>query len=283
MTNETLQSYLANFAALIRASSPKYARRGETRGRAPHKPLLLLTVLDLAAEGQLTRNLIQLTQDLEERFDVYWITVMGPDHHTKVDYPYYHLTSEGFWHLVPRMGDETFVAQLSGPPPRHELSEKVLGVRLDEALYRLVFKKTSREARRKILLETYFDGNALRDLRKLSREPSAPSRPRTHYDKLVRDLIPQIIRDSGREYEVEIMDERAFRAALLEKLVEEAQEAVTADPDELLKELADVAEVLDTILSAHGIPQEALAAKRQARRAERGGFQKRLKLVWPES
>ena len=210
---------------------------------------------------------------------------MGPDHVTKIDYPYYHLISEGFWHLVARTGHETSVAHLSGPPPRHELLEKVLGVRLDEALYRLLHKKTSREALRKVLLETYFEGNALRELRKLSREPSAPApaRSRTHYNKLVRDLIPQIIRDSGRAYAVETMNEASFRVALLEKLVEEAQEAVMADPDELLKELADVAEVLDAILLAHDIPQEALAAKRQARRAERGGFQKRLKLVWSES
>ena len=36
-----------------------------------------------------------------------------------------------------------------------------------------------------------------------------------HYNKLVRDRIPEIIRESGRNCEIEIMDDAEYRQALL--------------------------------------------------------------------
>ncbi len=38
----------------------------DTLNRAPHKPLLLLSVLDLFEQGRITTNLIELTPDLGE-------------------------------------------------------------------------------------------------------------------------------------------------------------------------------------------------------------------------
>jgi putative restriction endonuclease len=39
-------------------------------GRSPYKPLLLLAVMDLFAQGELTTNLIRLTPDLGDIFHV---------------------------------------------------------------------------------------------------------------------------------------------------------------------------------------------------------------------
>ena len=38
-------------------------------GRSPYKPVLLLAVMDLFAQGELTTNLIQLRPDLGDIFD----------------------------------------------------------------------------------------------------------------------------------------------------------------------------------------------------------------------
>jgi predicted house-cleaning noncanonical NTP pyrophosphatase (MazG superfamily) len=66
------------------------------------------------------------------------------------------------------------------------------------------------------------------------------------YKKLVRDLIPDIIRQDGHACAVESLDEDAFRRALRAKLVEEAREAAHAkDDDDLATELADLQEVVD--------------------------------------
>lgn len=61
------------------------------------------------------------------------------------------------------------------------------------------------------------------------------------------------------------------------KLVEEAQEVADADTREaLMLELADVLEVVESLLEWHGIAETAVRPVQSTRRAERGEFEKRL-------
>lgn len=53
------------------------------------------------------------------------------------------------------------------------------------------------------------------------------------YNKLVRDLIPELIERDGRSLRVETLSDADFRTALLDKLLEEAREARDATPAEL--------------------------------------------------
>lgn len=105
---------------------------------------------------------------------------------------------------------------------------------------------------------------------------------RKTYNKLVRDRIPEIIAAEGREYATKIMEDGEYRQALLAKLVEEAQEAAEAEPGELVKELADMYEVIDALLLAFDLDRDAIRVVQQKRRDERGGFEQRIKLVWTE-
>lgn len=106
---------------------------------------------------------------------------------------------------------------------------------------------------------------------------------RQEHNKLVRDGIPGIIRQAGNQCEVVLMSEAEFSQALLEKLLEETQEAVAASPENLVSELADLQEVIDALLRVHGIEREALVNEQKRKRTERGGFEKRLRLLWTES
>ena len=100
------------------------------------------------------------------------------------------------------------------------------------------------------------------------------------YDKLVRDRIPEIIRDDGKTYEVEQMNRADYLEALRAKVVEEAAEVVEADEDDLAKEIADLREVLDALEEAAGLDPGEVARLQERRRAERGGFEERLRLLW---
>jgi predicted house-cleaning noncanonical NTP pyrophosphatase (MazG superfamily) len=102
------------------------------------------------------------------------------------------------------------------------------------------------------------------------------------YNKLVRDRIPEIIESVGKKCEVVVLSESEFKQALLTKLIEEAQEVQNADPSELITELADLNEVLDTILKINGITRDSLSVEQVIRKSNRGGFKKRLKLIWSE-
>lgn len=103
------------------------------------------------------------------------------------------------------------------------------------------------------------------------------------YNKLVRDHIPEIIHLAGKYCQTTVMDETEYRQALLEKLIEEAQEAHDASLGDLITELADVLEVVDNILQAYGLSFDDARNIQAARRQERGGFEKRLKLIWSGS
>jgi putative restriction endonuclease len=72
---------------------------------APHKPLLLLVVLELAEQAEGFGELVALTPELAFRFCTFWSIVaqrrtQPPD----VRYPFYHLKSDGFWSPVDEDG-----------------------------------------------------------------------------------------------------------------------------------------------------------------------------------
>ena len=77
-------------------------------------------------------------------------------------------------------------------------------------------------------------------------------------------------------------DNGAFRRGLLEKLVEEAREAATASDEDLPAELADLQEVIDTLVEGYRLSRAAVRALQEQRRADRGDFANRLRLLWTE-
>ena len=98
------------------------------------------------------------------------------------------------------------------------------------------------------------------------------------YNKLVRDHIPQIIAEAGKLHETETASEDEYRSLLLDKLQEEVAELAAGN--NLVEELADIYEVLDAIVVAFELSPESIAALQTKKRAERGGFQERIKLLW---
>lgn len=65
---------------------------------APHKPLLLLVVLELAEQSQTFGELLPLTPELAFRFCTYWgIVAKRRSQPPDIRYPFFHLKSDGFW------------------------------------------------------------------------------------------------------------------------------------------------------------------------------------------
>lgn len=94
---------------------------------------------------------------------------------------------------------------------------------------------------------------------------------RKTYNKLIRDRIPEIMDAAGVEDRVSVMTEAEYRRALLDKVLEEAREVAAASPTEIVKEIADLQEVLEALLRAINLTPEELETLRAQRRAERGG------------
>lgn len=90
-----------------------------------------------------------------------------------------------------------------------------------------------------------------------------------NYNKLVRDLIPDIIKEDGKQCELEIANQQSIRMLLEEKMLEEFNEFLE---DKNLEELADMLEVIFGLAHNLGYSEEELIAKRISKLEERGGF-----------
>jgi len=98
---------------------------------------------------------------------------------------------------------------------------------------------------------------------------------KTTYNKLVRDMIPEIIEAEGKKAVVETMDDESYIKLLKEKLVEELNEFLESDD---VAELADMGEVMHALLEYKGVSIETFQRIRLEKLEKRGGFKKRLLL-----
>ena len=101
------------------------------------------------------------------------------------------------------------------------------------------------------------------------------------YNKFVRDRIPEIIAEQGKQFATAVYDDTSYLNALKQKVIEEANEVASAESDaELIKEIGDLYEVLDALLAATGISRDDVSSLQEKRRIERGGFEDKLELLW---
>lgn len=112
---------------------------------APHKPLLLLAVMDLIESGQLTSAIIPLSPELTYQFLTYWRIVAhrrktAPD----VRLPFHHLSGDHIW--------QALNAELQ-PSADRKLTRFA---RFNDATFALFLDGTFRDQARRVLLVTYF-------------------------------------------------------------------------------------------------------------------------------
>lgn len=93
------------------------------------------------------------------------------------------------------------------------------------------------------------------------------------YDKLIRDKIPEIIKNAGKEYEIHKADKKEYIDKLLLKVKEELAE-FKEEPS--IAEMADLFEVLDAIIDYYDFDKEQIKDYQVKKRKERGGFKKQL-------
>ncbi len=96
------------------------------------------------------------------------------------------------------------------------------------------------------------------------------------YNKLVRDLIPDIIEESGNECRTRILSDDEYLKMLDAKLDEELLEY---HQDQSIEELADLLELIQAAAIARGYTLEELEAVRAEKAKKRGGFDKKIFLI----
>ncbi|WP_017315877.1 HNH endonuclease [Mastigocladopsis repens] len=139
--------YCQRFSALNVSSSQK-------RGNAHYKPLLLLSVIDLIARNIITNNEIMVSNALIETFERYWNLIGSKSYKGGLHYPFFHLQSEGFWHLQ-------FKPEFNGLQPKttNKLKEAVEYAYLDSELFSLLQDELTRKELIDALVAAFFSDN----------------------------------------------------------------------------------------------------------------------------
>lgn len=121
-------------------------RVDRSKGVAPHKPLLLLVILELAKSSLLQQPEVKLTPDLAFRFSVYWSIVahrrpQPPD----VRLPFHHTRSSKLW----------TAHKLDGTASTHRDSTMV--IRLSDEFFDALNSADFRQAAGYTLITNYFE------------------------------------------------------------------------------------------------------------------------------
>ncbi len=93
------------------------------------------------------------------------------------------------------------------------------------------------------------------------------------YNKLVRDNIPDIIREQGETPVIRTLGNEEYEACLHKKLREEVEEFLA---ESTLDELSDILEVLEALAGFHGWTDGEIQKVRRNKAESRGAFRERV-------
>jgi predicted house-cleaning noncanonical NTP pyrophosphatase (MazG superfamily) len=91
---------------------------------------------------------------------------------------------------------------------------------------------------------------------------------------LVRDAVPKMVKDQGQEMKFRQVAEQEYPRVLKRKLVETAQRLEESDFGVEQEEIADVLELLETLINIRKYDKESLRSIKEGKWRKRGGFQK---------
>lgn len=145
----TLSNYLSLFLAL---NTNK--RMGQV---APHKAVLLLSVIDLVESGVITKSTFFLTEALERKFLENWKRYVGISvvFNPVIATPFWHMQHEPFWTL--KGNDGLSMKMISDKPTISKIRQCHVTATIDNDLFELMKDENARARMRTTLISAYLN------------------------------------------------------------------------------------------------------------------------------
>lgn len=99
------------------------------------------------------------------------------------------------------------------------------------------------------------------------------------YNKLVRDNIPDIIKNNGEIPITKTLDEANYKKELETKLNEEYHEVLESEGKNRIEELGDMIEVIKALAELEGSNLNEVIEVSKQKCLKRGGFNKKIFLI----
>lgn len=191
---------LASLSKYIRAFKKLHVDR--SHGIAPHKPILLLSVLQSYQDNSISENKVRITPELVALFKTNWNILVRTNHDCRITYPFYYLKSDRFWKLIPRNNYGNIEVLGSAVKSFNRLYEAIEYAFLAEDLFMLMLDSECNLVLQKFLLEEYFP------------DTKANMNETSQQYRLFEELSRKILNEKAVDYKSEII-------SLLEKEDEE--------------------------------------------------------------
>lgn len=155
MSEKTLSYFIYAFTNLNTGG-------GRIKESAPHKPLVLLSIIQAYGSKLLTDSRVFITPELTSIFKSNWNALVTTGHTLSFAMPFFRLKNEdgNWWQLVANPGAELWV-QTGDLSNFGSLSNAVVYAEIDPKLTELLLDNVSRNVLRQTLLERYFPGKSI--------------------------------------------------------------------------------------------------------------------------
>ena len=131
-------------------------KRAHQYGGAPHKPILLLAILEGVARGEIITNSVFITPELILCFKEYWFNLVNTPHQLNFALPFYHLRTEAFWKLVCKPGYEIALTTSHSIKSLSSLNDSLVCAEIEKELFDFMKDPTTNKILKMVLLENYF-------------------------------------------------------------------------------------------------------------------------------
>jgi putative restriction endonuclease len=146
---EILSKYITAFKSLNRGYS-------KGLGRAPHKPILLLAIIQQIDKGNINSNRIFITPELLLSFNNYWGMLVDTKHIANFTLPFFHMRSEPFWYLVTEPSMTLKITKSKSIKSFKSLKETIAFAEIDKNLFILLTEPINRALFLENILNNYF-------------------------------------------------------------------------------------------------------------------------------
>lgn len=133
-------------------------RVDRAHGVAPHKPILLLSVIEHIQKQQIQENKIFLQPQLIQTFLKYWVYLGSNSHNPDISKPFFFMKSGKFWHLWPNPKYESVLSSKVKLKTFAEVKRVIKYAYLDEDLFELLQQPVARENLLRVLVSKWFPG-----------------------------------------------------------------------------------------------------------------------------
>jgi len=96
------------------------------------------------------------------------------------------------------------------------------------------------------------------------------------YQKLVRDKIPEIIKNNGEEKITKKLTDEEYKKELEKKLYEEYNEVLNSKGNDRIEELADMLEVISSLATLEGESLDKVIEVAKTKSKKRGSFNEKI-------